>query len=98
MLSCRRKPLAALATGVTALAIAVPAATASAATTTGPTVNPQVCQLLTFAESPFGPTAFPVGGASLLSVLNQAGASVNCPAPAPQQSLFPTFPLQPTLP
>ena len=99
MLSCRRKPLAALATGVTALAITVPAATASAATTTtSPTVNPQVCQLLDLAEGPFGPAQFPIGGASLGAVLNQAGASVNCPAPAPQQSLFPTLPLLPTLP
>jgi type IV secretory pathway VirB2 component (pilin) len=94
----RRKPLAALATVVTALAIVAPAASASAATTAGPTVNPQVCQLLDFAQGPFGPTQFPIGGASLGSVLNQAGASVNCPAPPPQQSLFPTFPSLPTLP
>jgi hypothetical protein len=94
----RHKPLAALATVVTALAIAVPAATASAATATGPTVDPQVCQLLNLAEGPFGPTQFLIGGASLGNVLNRAGASVNCPAPAPQQSLFPTFPYQPTLP
>jgi hypothetical protein len=91
MFSRRRKPLVALATMITALAITVPAATASAATTSGPTVNPQVCQLLSLAEGPFGPAQFPIGGASLGNVLNQAGASVNCPAPAPQQSLFPTF-------
>ena len=97
MFTRRRKPLAALATGVTALAIAVPAATASAATTSTPTVNPQVCQLLDFAEGPFGLTQFPIGGASLGATLNQAGASVNCPAPAPQQPLIPTLPLQPTL-
>ena len=98
MFSRRRKPLVALATGVTALAIAVPVATASAAATTGPTVDPQVCQLLSFAEGPFGPAQSPIVGASLGSVLNQAGASVNCPAPAPQQPLFPTFPFQLTLP
>jgi type IV secretory pathway VirB2 component (pilin) len=98
MSSRRRKPLAALATVVTALAIAVPVGTASAATTSGPTVDPQVCQLLNFAEGPFGLTQFPVGGATLGNVLTQAGASVNCPAPAPQQSLFPTLPYQPTLP
>jgi hypothetical protein len=98
MFSRRRKPLASLATVVTALAITAPAASASAATTSGPTVDPQVCQLLNFAQGPFGPAQFPIGGASLGAVLNQAGASVNCPAPAPQQSLFPTFPYQPTLP
>jgi type IV secretory pathway VirB2 component (pilin) len=94
MFSRNRKPLIALATVVTALAIAAPAATASAATTSGPTVDPQVCQLLNLAEGPFGPTQFAIGGASLGSVLNQAGASVNCPAPTPQQPLFP----QPTFP
>ena len=98
MFSRRRMPLAALATVVAALAIAVPAATASAATTSGPTVDPTVCQLLDFAQGPFGLSGFPIGGASLGNVLSQAGASVNCPAPAPQQSLFPTFPTFPTSP
>ena len=96
MLFRRLKLLAPLATVVTALAIAAPA-TASAATTAGPTVDPQVCQLLNLAEGPFGPTQFPIGGASLGNVLNQAGASVNCPAPPPQQPLFPTFPTFPTV-
>lgn len=98
MFSHRRKPLAALATMVAALAIAVPAATASAATTSGPTVDPTVCQLLDIAQGPFGATWFPVGGASLGSVLSQAGASVNCPAPSAQQFTFPTFPYQTMLP
>jgi hypothetical protein len=91
----RHKPLVALATTVTALAIAVPATAAHAATTAGPTVDPQVCQLLSLTEGPFGPTQFPIGGASLGSVLSQAGASVNCPAPTPQQSPFPTLPALP---
>jgi type IV secretory pathway VirB2 component (pilin) len=89
-----RKPLAALA-GVTAvLAFAVPVASASAASTTAPIVDPQVCQLLNFAQGPFGPTAF-IGGASLAATLAQAGSTVGCAAPAPQPSLLPAFPFLP---
>jgi hypothetical protein len=54
-------------------------------------VDPQVCQLLNTTMGPFGPTAF-IGGASLANVLANAGASVNCPAPAPQPSLLSTVP------
>ncbi|HWE08368.1 MAG TPA: hypothetical protein VG325_03380 [Solirubrobacteraceae bacterium] len=85
MLSCRT-PLAALAAVTAALAVAVPAAGAA---TTAPTVDPQVCQLLSSTTTgPFAPTQF-FGGASLGAVLTSAGNSVNCPAPAPQQSLLP---------
>ena len=94
----RRKPLAALAGLTVALAVAAPAATASAATNSGPTVDPQVCTLLSIAEGPFGPAQFfggAFGGTSLGNVLRNAGSTVNCPAPAPQQS-WPTIPL-PTL-
>ena len=86
-----RKPLAALAAVTAALIVAVPAASASAATTAAPTVDPQVCGLVNLALGPFGPTQF-IGGASLASVLTSAGASVNCPPPAPQPSLLPAFP------
>ncbi len=87
----RRKPLAALAAVTAALVVAVPAASASAATTT-PTVDPTVCQLLNITSGPFGPTHF-IGGASLADALAHAGASVGCPAPAPNPSLFPMFPV-----
>jgi hypothetical protein len=90
-----RKPFAALAGLAVALAVALPAATASAATSSGPTVDPQVCTLLSIAEGPFGPTQFfggAFGGASLGNVLQHAGSTVNCPAPAPQPS-WPTIPL-----
>ena len=96
----RRKPLAALAGLTVALAVAVPAATASAATSPGPTVDPQVCTLLSIAEGPFGPTQFfggAFGGTSLGNVLNNAGSTVNCPAAAPQPS-WPPIPLQPPQP
>ena len=92
-----RKSLAVLGGLTAALAIAVPAASASAATTSGPTVDPQVCQLLNIAEGPFGPTMF-FGGASLAATLAHAGATVNCPAPAPQQSLLPLPFLQAPVP
>jgi hypothetical protein len=82
-----RKPLAAVAAVTAALAVAVPATSASAA----PIVDPQVCGLVNFAMGPFGPTQF-IGGASLASVLANAGASVGCAPPAPQPSLLPTFP------
>ena len=89
----RRTPLAALAAVTAALAVAVPVASASAATTAAPTVDPQVCQLLNISMvGPFAPTQFLIGGASLAAVLANAGASVNCPAPAPQTPLLPIFP------
>jgi hypothetical protein len=71
--------------------VAVPAASASAATTRAPIVDPQVCGLVDLAMGPFGPTQF-IGGASLANVLAGAGASVGCAPPAPQPSLLPTFP------
>ena len=86
-----RKPLAALAALTATCAFAVPAATASAATT--PTVDPQVCQLFSLSETPFGPAGMFVGGASLSSVLTTAGSSVGCQAAAPQTSLLPTLQL-----
>ena len=86
----RRKPMTALAAVTVALAAAVPAVSVSAATA-APTVDPQVCQLLNPTMGPFGPMQF-MGGASLANVLANAGASVNCPAPAPKPSLLPTFP------
>jgi hypothetical protein len=88
-----RKPLAALATVTAVLAVAVPAASASAATSAAPSVDPQVCQLLNSTQTGFfAPTMF-FGGASLANTLANAGATVNCPAPAPapQQSLLPTI-------
>ena len=86
----RRKPLAALAAVSTALAIAVPAATAGAASTRAGSVDPTVCQLINFSSRPYGPTMF-MGGASLASVLASSGSSVGCPAPAPQASPLPAF-------
>jgi hypothetical protein len=95
MLPCR-KPLAAVAAVTAAFAFAVPAVSASAATTV--TVDPQVCALLNPTTGPFapfgafGPTMV-AGGASLASVLSKAGATVNCPAakaaPAAAPSLLP---------
>jgi hypothetical protein len=82
----RRKPLAVLAAALTALAAAAPAASAS--TARAPIVDPTVCQLLALSEGPFGPGMF-LGGASLVSTLQTAGNSVGCPAPSPQQLLFP---------
>jgi hypothetical protein len=70
-----------------ALAVAVPAASASAATT--PLVDPTVCQLLDLAKGPMGPT-MGLGGSSLADVLGRAGASVGC-TPRTQPS-FPAFP------
>lgn len=88
----RRKSLAALASVSAALAIAVPAASATAATSS-PAVDPTVCQLVTSAMGPFGPTQF-YGGASLAHVLTNAGSTVGCQAaPATQQSaMMPFFP------
>jgi hypothetical protein len=60
-------------------------------------VDPQVCQLLNLSMGPFGPTAF-IGGSSLSNVLAGAGATVNCPAPAPQPSLLPFPSLLPAFP
>ena len=77
----RRKPLAGLAAVTAALAVALPATSASAA----PIVDPQVCQLL---DSATGPTQF-AGGASLANVLTSAGASVGCAAPPPQSPRLP---------
>ena len=87
----RRKSVAALAAVTAALAVVVPAGSASAAAS--PTVDPQVCTLLGTAEGPFGPSMF-IGGASLSATLQQAGSSVNCPPPAPaaRPSLLPTIP------
>jgi hypothetical protein len=87
----RRKPLTALAAVTLALAVAVPAVSASAATTPAPTVDPQVCALLNPTMGPFGPMQF-MGGASLANVLANAGASVGCPRPAPRPSPLPIFP------
>jgi hypothetical protein len=86
-----RKPLAALAAITAAIAVSVPVAGASAATTPGPTVDPTVCQLLNTTAGPFGPTRA-IGGASLASVLANAGSSVGCAAPAAQPSLLPGIP------
>jgi hypothetical protein len=75
-----------------ALAFAVPAANANAAT---PIVDPTVCSLLNGLTGPFGPTSAP-GGASLGDVLNRVGMSVGCSAPSAPS--FPTFPGLPTFP
>jgi hypothetical protein len=83
----RRKPLAALAAVTAALAVAIPATSANAATTAS-SVDPTVCQLLNITAGPFGPTHF-IGGASLANVLAGAGNSVGCAPLAPQQPLFP---------
>ena len=98
----RRKPLAVLAAALTALAAAAPAASAS--TARAPIVNPTVCLLLDISENPFGPGMLP-GGSSLINTLQMAGNSVGCPAPSPQQLLFPfgqpslpSFPLQSAMP
>jgi poly-gamma-glutamate capsule biosynthesis protein CapA/YwtB (metallophosphatase superfamily) len=82
--------MTALAAVTAALAVAIPAATASAAPA-GPAVDPQVCSLLTTS-----PLASQVpGAASLATVLSQAGSTVGCSAaaaPAGRGSLFPAFP------
>jgi hypothetical protein len=83
-MSSRRKSLAGLAAVTAALAVALPATSASAA----PIVDPQVCQLLNPTMGPLGPTQF-VGGDSLANILTSAGASVGCPAPGPQSPLLP---------
>jgi hypothetical protein len=84
------RPLAALTAAIAALAVAVPAASASAAKPPQITVDPQVCQLMNpNAMGPFGP-AQGVGGASLASVLNTAGGSVGCPAQVLMASSLPT--------
>jgi hypothetical protein len=76
------KPLAALAAITGALAIAVPAASANATTTTGPTADPQVCQLLNSTMGVLGPMPF-LEGTALQQVLANAGSTVNCPAQTP---------------
>jgi hypothetical protein len=78
MLSSTKRP-AALAAVTAALVVAVPAASASAA---APTVDPQVCQLLTPATGPLALVQF-TGEAALNHVLANAGSTVNCPAPPP---------------
>ena len=83
----RRKSLMAATAVTAALAVAVPAASANAATT--PLVDPTVCQLLDLAKGPFGPT-MGMGGSSLGDVLGRAGASVGCSAPA--KPSLPAFP------
>ena len=90
----RRKPLAALVTVTAALAAGIPAATASAAPV--PTVDPTVCQIINLpaALGPFGPQNV-LGGASLLSVLANAGGTVGCAA-APASPSQPSV-LQPLL-
>ena len=85
----RRKSLMAVTAVTAALAAAIPAASANAAT---PLVDPTVCQLLDIVKGPFGPTAGP-GGASLGDVLARVGGSVGCSAPA--QPTFPSFPAFP---
>jgi hypothetical protein len=44
---------------------------------------------LNTTPGPFGPTQF-AGGDSLANILTSAGASVGCPAPAPQSPLLPS--------
>jgi hypothetical protein len=82
----RRKSLIAAMAATAAFAVAIPAASANAAT---PMVDPTVCQLLDLVKGPFGPTSGP-GGSSLADVLGRAGASVGCSAPA--KPSFPSFP------
>jgi hypothetical protein len=87
----RRKPLAVVTAVIAAVAVAVPAASANAAPTTS-AVDPTVCQLLNTTMGPFGPTRG-IGGASLASVLANAGSSVGCAAPAAQPSFGPKIPM-----
>jgi hypothetical protein len=88
-----RKPLIGLAAVTATLAVAIPAASANAATTAGSaTVDPTVCQLLNTTMGPFGPTRG-IGGASLASVLANAGSSVGCAAAPAQPSLGPKIPM-----
>ena len=89
MPSCR-KPMAAVAAVTAALALAVPAMSASAKTTQNPTVDPTVCGILNEGMGPFGPTMF-LGGASLKNTLAQAGNTVGCPAAPSKPSLFSQF-------
>jgi hypothetical protein len=81
------KPVAALAAVIAALAVAAPAASAAPA----PGVDPQVCQLFTMTMGPYGPTQA-LGGASLGTVLANAGATVGCKAPTAQPSPSPFLP------
>ena len=76
-MSSYRKSVAALAAVTAALAVAVPATSASAATTAAPGVDPTVCQLTNLAIGPFG-LAYVPGGPALANTLTQAGASVGC--------------------
>lgn len=86
-----RKTFSALAAVGAAAAIAIPAATANAATTAAPAVDPTVCQLLSSPTGLFSPAFLP-GGASLAATLAHAGSTVGCAAPAPQTSRFPALP------
>jgi hypothetical protein len=105
----RRKSLAAL-TATAALAVAIPAANASAATThqTAPTVDPQVCALLNTADGAVGSPFFPgffggffggspsiQGGSSLSGTLTSAGAMVGCQVTAPQSPISAIAPVSP---
>jgi type IV secretory pathway VirB2 component (pilin) len=90
----RRMPLMALAAVTAAFAVTVPAANASVATNADSAVDPTVCELLNSTRGPFGPSHFIIGGASLGSVLDGAGASVGCapPPPPPARPSFPALP------
>jgi hypothetical protein len=89
-----RKPLAALAAITAAAAVTIPVASASAAAPTSPTVDPQVCQLLSFAIGSPG-LAQSFGGPALAGVLTNAGGTVGCAAQAAPASALPAVPLWP---
>ena len=79
------KAAAGLAAVIATLAVAVPAASASAKATPSSSVDPTVCQLLGSVTGSLGSARF-AGGASLVNTLTNAGNSVGCPAPAPRAS------------
>ena len=91
----RHKPLAALAAVTTTLAVAVPVAGASAASSTAVTVDPTVCQLMNTPSGPFGGLTNLPGGLSLENTLAHARSTVGCPAPTaasgPSLMPFPVF-------
>ena len=80
---CRLKVPAAPAAVAVAVAVAVPAA--SAAAPANSRIDPTVCQLLNTAKGRIG-RAQPVGGASLVKTLTNAGNTVGCPASSPRAS------------